>query len=155
MILPWFFAQTGGKSIAFETALKPALKPGVTTVKFLKPERKNNFISWRVINLFIFSGFKNFAIVTAGFKAGFKPVSRGHSTDHPRRHVPRTTGVFHSHVICEFPLQGVALSFPMWNGLLTWNRADCKRMVVRKKPQTSYGKLGVMITEANVCGHFS
>ena len=70
---------------ALRISLKPALKPGVTTAKFLKPEEKNNFISWRVINLFIFSGFKNFAVVTPGFKAGFKRVSRGGSTHHPRQ----------------------------------------------------------------------
>ena len=95
-----------------ETALKPALKPGVTTAKFLKPEEKKNFINWRVINLFIFSGFKNFAVVTAGFKAGFKPVSRTYFTDHPRRHVPRTMGMFHAHVTGAPPLQEVALSLP-------------------------------------------
>ena len=59
-----------------ETGLKPVLKPDVTTAKFLKPENKKKFISWILINLFVFSGFKNFAIVTPGFKAGFKPVSR-------------------------------------------------------------------------------
>ena len=67
-----------------ETALKPALKPGVTTANFLKPEEKKNFINGRVINLFIFSGFKKNAVVTSGFKVGFKPVSTGCSTDHQK-----------------------------------------------------------------------
>ena len=57
--------------------LETGLETGRHYGEILETRRKNNFISWRVINLFIFSGFKNFAVVTPGFKAGFKPVSKG------------------------------------------------------------------------------
>ena len=56
--------------------MKPALKPGVTTAKFLKPREKKNLIRRGIINLFIFSGFKKNAVVTSGSKVGFKRVSR-------------------------------------------------------------------------------
>ena len=57
-----------------ETGLKPALKPAVTMKKFLKPEKIKRFITLPLIKFFFSSGFKNFAVVTPSFKAGFKPV---------------------------------------------------------------------------------
>ena len=76
------------KNIALRNSLKP-LETGLETGRhygeILETGRKKKFISGRLINLFNFSGFKNFAVVTPGFKAGFKRVSRACSTHHPRQ----------------------------------------------------------------------
>ena len=52
--------------------MTPALKPGATLEKFLKPPKNKKVFKETIIILLIFGGFKNFLRVAPGFKAGFK-----------------------------------------------------------------------------------